>query len=296
MTTSEPRVATPPRQRFVAPPREAVDPACFDAPVFDAFGAHRAWLTAASWPTLAELNAALGERTHPHAGTRLHFVAQTPDLLADGLHYEQRIHAQGAIATRERNWHDLFNALVWIAHPALKAALNARQVADIARVGPRERTRGQCALTHFDEAGAIVLLRDAALLEAWDAHDWTTLFWRQRAAWSDGRAEVVVFGHALLEHALQPRPVHSAKCLAIMLEREAGGDETRSALAACARHIADDTLLTDPQQLRPLPLSGLPRWHPDGEQPSFYTLAPCFRPLREGRRYPAPLYPAAGAG
>lgn len=294
MTTSEPRVATPPRQRFVAPSRESVDPACYDAPVFDAFAAYRSWLLDAEWPTLQSLNAALGAPAHPQAGTRLHFVAQTPQLLGDGQHYEQRIHAQGAIATRERNWHDLFNALIWIAHPALKAALNARQVADIARVGSRERTRGQCALTHFDEAGAIVLLRDAALLDAWDAHDWPTLFWRERAAWIDGRAEVVVFGHALLEHALQPRPVHSAKCLAIVLDGDASDDAAQAALSLLARRIADGALLTDPQQLRPLPLSGLPRWHPEGEDPSFYARAPCFRPLREGRRYPPPLHLADG--
>jgi len=32
------------------------------------------------------------------------------------------------IATREHNWHDLLNALVWLRFPGLKSVLNRRQV------------------------------------------------------------------------------------------------------------------------------------------------------------------------
>jgi hypothetical protein len=45
--------------------------------------------------------------------------------------------------------------------------------------------------------------------------------------------------------------------------------------------------MNDPQELRPLPLSGIPGWHPDTCDPAFYATADCFRPLRAGRRYPA---------
>ncbi len=81
------------------------------------------------WPSVAALNA------HSRDAA-VRFVAQTPELLDDGLHYEQRILEHGGIATRERNWHDLLNALVWLRYPKLKRALNARQVGEIARVGP----------------------------------------------------------------------------------------------------------------------------------------------------------------
>ena len=59
-----------------------------------------------------------------------------------------------------------------------------RQVAEIDRVGSKQRSRAQCALTHFDEGGVIVLLRDPALLPLWNAHDWHGLFWRERMAWT----------------------------------------------------------------------------------------------------------------
>jgi hypothetical protein len=280
----------PKKQRFIAPARSQVDLRRFEAPIFDDFRRHASWWNDAAPPSFEAMNAALDAAIHPHSGAALRFVEQTPALLDDGLHYEQRIYERGEIATRADNWHDLFNALIWIEHGAIKAALNARQVADIARLGKTERSRAQCALTQFDEAGAVVLLRDPALLQRWDAHDWHGLFWQERAAWNDGRAKAIVFGHALLEHALQPHPVHTAKGIAVQIEAngKAGGATTASICAQVAAAIATGKLLNDPQDSRPLPLSGLPGWHPDALRESFFLEAPCFRPLREGRRYPSP--------
>jgi hypothetical protein len=263
--------------RYVAPAREAVDPAVFDRPPLSQWRQFDDVLQGPHWPRTDALNA----RWPP--GTRERFAAQTPALLADGLHYEQRIGATGVIATRERNWHDLFNALVWLRHPLLKRALNARQVTDIARVGPRQRTRGQCALTHFDEAGVVVLVRDAALLPLWDRHDWHDLFWRRRDAWLGGALEALVFGHALLEHALTPDKLLVGKALAVV-----GAPDSRAACEAIARDIAEGSLLCDPLELRPLPLSGIPGWHAQNEQEGFHRQAPCYQPLRPGRVYPAP--------
>jgi hypothetical protein len=272
------------RRRFVAPARGDVDPARFDAPIFGDFAAHAAWLRDRDWPSIDALNSAFGAPPHPYSGQPLCFVAQTPALLADGLHYERRIHDTGAIATRAGNWHDLFNALMWFERLPLKAAANLRQARDVARAG-NERTRAQCALTHFDEGGALVVLRDAALLAHWDAHDWESLFGRHADAWRDGRADVVVFGHALLEHALAPDPVHTAKCLVVHDEHATVDD----AIARAAAAIVVGACLTDPQELRPLPLSGLPGWHRHGVDAAFLRDAPCFRPLRAGRVYPPPL-------
>jgi hypothetical protein len=164
----------------------------------------------------------------------------------------------------------------------LTQTLNARQVAEIGKVGPTQRTRAQCALTHFDEGGVIVLLRDSALLALWDAHDWHGLFWRERAAWTDGRIEAVVFGHALLEHALWPAPLLVGKALVTMTQ----SGNVDDAVARVAESIDAGHLLNDPQELRPLPLSGIPGWHAGNVEESFYRQAPCFQPLRAGRSYP----------
>lgn len=274
------------RRRFVAPARETLDPRVFDAPIFREFRDQAAWLREARWPVVTQLDAALGAPRHPYGESTLRFVEQSPALLADGLHYEARIHRLGAIATRPENWHDLLNALVWLRWPRLKAALNLRQVRDVETHGPAQRSRAQCALTHFDEGGVIVVLRDAGLLPLWDAHAWSDWFDGSREAWQDGRIAIHVFGHALLENALEPGLLPTAKCIVVL--DEAGGVEPKPAAleTALADAIARGELLCDPQELRPLPLAGIPGWHAGAADAEFYTQAPCFRPLRPGRSYP----------
>jgi hypothetical protein len=264
--------------RYRAPAREAVDQAVFERPPLAAWSEYADLLRAEFWPELDALNARWPR------GARERFVAQTPALLADGRHYEQRIAEEGAIATRERNWHDLFNALAWLRHTPLKRALNAQQVAELAHAGRMQRTRPQCAFTHFDEAGVIVLLRDPRLLLLWDAHDWYGLFWRHRQAWQDGSIELLVFGHALLEHALTPERLLVGKAVVVVGNESIGA--ARAQVAAC---LAEGRLLRDPQELRPLPLSGIPGWHADNAREAFHRQTPCYQPLRPGRGYPLPL-------
>ncbi len=264
--------------RFLAPARTQVAPERFGHPVFAGYLRHLDLLAGPTWPALATLDERMAA-----VDPGIRFVRQDASLLADGCHYEQRIAATGRVATRPDNWHDLLNALVWIEHAPLKRALNARQVADIAAHGPRQRSRGQYALTHFDEAGVVVALDDPDLLAAWDRHDWPALMAGQAAPWH-GRARPLVFGHALLEHALHPWPWLVAKALVVRADRPLAQQ-----LGSLADAIRAGEALTDPLQLRPLPLAGLPGWHPDTALPDFHRRAPCFQPIRAGRRYPPPL-------
>lgn len=266
--------------RYVAPARGTIDPVVFERPPLAAWDDYAALLRGDAWPEVAALDARLP------AGCRERFAEQTRALLEDGLHYEARIHTHGVIATRAANWHDLFNALVWLRYPAIKRALNARQMAEIARMGPSTRSRPQYAMTHFDEAGVLVGVRDPSLLALWDAHDWHGLFWRRRAAWLDGTIQVEVFGHALLEHALSAGKLLVGKALVFACDASA---DAATLVAHCAAGIADGSLLRDPLELRPLPLSGIPGWHPDNGAEAFHRSAECYQPLREGRRYPAPV-------
>jgi hypothetical protein len=265
--------------RYVAPPREAVASAAFEQWPLVAWSEYSLLLRGAAWPSVETLNALLP------AGSRERFVAQTPALLADGLHYEERIAARGEIATREANWHDLFNALIWLRYPEIKRALNLQQVAEIARMGPKLRSRPQYAQTHFDEAGVVVILRNPALLSLWDTHDWHGLFWREREAWRDGSVELALFGHALLEHALTPSKLLVGKAVVFVAT---AGESRSSVLAFCAEAIAQGRLLRDPLDLRPLPLAGIPGWHAGNDDEAFHRDTACYQPLREGRRYPPP--------
>ncbi len=263
------------RRRFVAPARGPLTVACFAHPLFEDLTGYRDLAESADWPGIDTLNARL-----PLPGRR--FVAQDEALDADGLHYEVRV-AQGSIATRPHNWHDLFNALAWARYPALKAALNARQCLHVARNGTQRRDHAQQALTQFDEGGVIVWARAAALIRAWDCHDWSTLFRNQADHWRRGDIGIAaVVGHALMEQALLPERRLVGKCLVVL-----GGTREESVLRITAAIQAGQTLVT-PGELRPLPLAGIPGWHPRQDD-TFHAQADYFRPLREGRVYPRPL-------
>ncbi len=265
------------KRRFIAPSRSGQDVGVFAHPVFAGLSRFHDWLTSPDWPTLAQLNAAM-----PFAHKR--FVQQDQNLLDDGLHYEVRIAERHAIATRAENWHDLFNATIWCRYPAIKQALNARQLAHIATMGTAQRNRAQYALTQFDEAGVIVRVRDPSLLALWDRHDWSALFHQHASAWQSGDLRIAaVIGHALLEHALVPELLLVGKCLVVQGDVD---DEACIAAVACA--IAEGRALNDPQELRPLPLAGIPGWYP-GQDADFFAGAECFRPVRAGRAYPPPL-------
>jgi hypothetical protein len=282
--------ATAGRVRFIAPPRATLATIRFQHPVFAALAGFRPLLEGPAWPTVAELDAALQPLRHLGTGQPMALVAE--QALDDGDNYERRIFQRGQLATRADNWHDLFNALAWKRFPAIKSALNAAQVADMARLGLQQRSRRQYALTQFDEAGAIVVLREPGLLAHWDRHDWPALFGTHAEAWRDGRITLSVFGHALHEHALEPAMLLVAKSL-VLVANATFADADLDRLVAAA--IADGDCLADPQQLRPLPMAGIPGWHPGAQDARFFRQTPCFRPLRPGRRYPAPLEPAAPA-
>lgn len=271
--------------RFVAPERAAVDSRLFEQPVFAGLANFRELLQGPSWPCLAELNSMLQPLQHRVTARPLALLAQ--ESIDDDDNYERRIFQRGLIATRSGNWHDLLNALVWKHFPAIKSALNVGQVEDMARVGLRQRTRRQCAFTQFDEAGAVVVLRRARLLELWDRHDWDGLFRLERAAWEDGGITLRIFGHALFEHALNPDMLLVSKTLVIVDEEHRIADDGIDEWIATA--IAAGRCLGDPQELRPLPLSGIPGWHRQAQDAGFYRDQPCFRPVRAGRIYPGPL-------
>ena len=263
--------------RYIAPARGTVDPQVFGRMPLAAWHEYAGLLEESQWPTLDALNALLP------ADARTRFVAQDHQLLADGLHYEQRIAERGQIATRTGNWHDLLNALAWLRYPAIKQALNQRQMSEIARMGPKLRSRPQYALTHFDEAGVIVTLQDPALLPLWDAHDWHGLFWRQRQAWLNGSIRLKLFGHALLEHALNPDKLLVGKALVFQATCSVDASQVNT---CCAEAITTGQLLCDPLELRPLPLAGIPGWRVDNADEAFHLATACYQPRRAGREYP----------
>ena len=94
----------------------------------------------AEFPSLSDWNrvlAGLQPAIRVHAGHDLRFVAQEYGRLAFESQYEPRCYLRGEVQTRESNWHDFFNGLVWLAFPKAKAAINARHYLALTGPGPQ---------------------------------------------------------------------------------------------------------------------------------------------------------------
>ncbi|MEO8002436.1 MAG: DUF3025 domain-containing protein [Arenimonas sp.] len=258
---------------FISPLRENVNKSIFRHPVFRDVAEFLPWAEGDQWPDVESLNQSGVALQHAHTGLPLVFAKQTAELLNDGMHYEQRIFQRGLIATRENNWHDLFNAMMWLKYPQIKSALNARQWGDIEKHGLKTRTPSQCAMTLFDEAGAIVAMPEE-MLGCWKQHDWHGLFIEHADAWRTGRAQVAVFGHALLDHALVTETLLVAKC--IVLEDKS---DLTTYLERIGHSIHAGNSLRANSELRTLPLCGIPGWHAASDSAEFISTAACFSPL-----------------
>ena len=253
------------------------------APIFAPLQPLLSRLPGDRWPTQAELTA-LAAGIHTANGLPLTFV---PPAQADGhASYEATIAATGAVPTRTDNWHDLFNALCWMAWPLAKAAMNAQHVAILEERGPEEaRRRGpeRDALTLFDEGGVAVASSDPALLKLIRDFEWKELFWQRRSD-VEARMKFFAFGHACLEQSLEPYLGMVAKTVFVPV------DELFHALPAeaqvarvdelLARHFESRTRFPSPKSMAPMPVLGVPGWHFGAQDEAFYSDRDHFRGSR----------------
>ena len=180
--------------------------------------------------------------------------------------YDGSISARGEVPTRDADWHDLFNALVFASFPGSKHHLHARQFAQLrlriddgARKLPGVRSREQDALTLFDEGGCLVA-GDQAVLEPLRALESQASFYEALRAGIDKEQLVVApFGHALFEHKVAGlRGPSSFAFLLPLLElpRERAG-MLRALDAAFAAVLVNPQRFCSPAELRRLDLTDL---------------------------------------
>ena len=257
-------------------------------PPFDQF-AEFADLFASDWANdLCDLNALARKRLGPDR----RFAFSDP-LQPDGLHYEQRIAERGEIAMRVGSWHDFYGALMWLAFPHAKRAINACQVKDLALVGPKQRTRHQQAITHVDEAGLILACSPQAPLARMYEHDWEGLLFEVRADWQR-HTEVFMLGHSLLEiRQARPHDLLAAKVLPVMVDGDYWEQDWATRRARLDRIVSegllDGRLAADPKDLPTLPLAAIVGWDERNSDLEFVRSARCFRPKPAGRVYAPPV-------
>jgi hypothetical protein len=225
-------------------------------------------LQGADWPTLATLNTLAARRDLRNAtGLPLRFAPQTQRC---GQHeYESGIYTSGQVPSRERNWHDLFNALIWLTFPATKATLNAVHHAVLPQAA--NRTPASDAATVFDESGLVLVGEDESLAELLAARRWREALVLRRDDWRKVRAYIV--GHAVLEKLLTPWPGITAKSLFLKMPAETPPDQLDAAIA----QRWQSTAIAMPAALFPLPVLGIPGWWPANEKADFYADEKVFR-------------------
>ena len=267
--------------------------AMLQSPLFAPLHPALARMDEARFPGLDEYNALLAQRQPPIAvqsGKPLRFVAQEAGRLPFAGQYEPRCYLEGEVQTREDNWHDLFNALVWLIFPQSKAAINARHyrslVAGEGRKEPGEtgsqRGSGRDMLTLLDESGVLVPCADAELAGMLRDFRWKELFWHNRERLA-GAMGFYLYGHGLYEKALRPYVGMTGQGLILAVESGFFGWPEDRRLThldeALARCLAETGELS-PRNLTPVPLLGVPGWSDQSTREIFYEDSGYFRPRR----------------
>lgn len=261
-----------------------------ESPLFTPLHSILARLDTQSFPSLQDCNLLL-DAIQPtitvHSKAVLRFVSQLHGKLAFAEKYEQRCYLSGELQMRSHNYHDLFNALVWMTFPHTKAILNARHYHALIQeeaAGTTERGAVRDANTLFDESGVIVAYADGGSAALLRDFKWKELFWQQRAQTQAGMG-FYLFGHGLYEKALQPYIGMTGHGLLLCvpaeffmwpLEQQLGHLDT-----LLADYLSDRNNCATSRDLSPVPVLGVPGWAAENNKASYYDNSAYFR---SGRR------------
>ncbi len=235
------------------------------------------WL-AGGVPDLDALNAFASARgLVTGAGAPLRFVAPPGDHAG----YEERAWRCGEVATRSDNRHDLFNALIWLAFPRSKAAMNRRHHAALVaarQAGNAARGSLRDALTQFDECGVIVAGTAPELWQELRAHRWREVFAVRRTELLR-TTRFIVFGHASHDALAAPFVGLCGKALFVDVGSAWLDLPPALSLDQLDARLAKlfDTGEFSPRDWQPLPLLGIPGATSDNEQPDYYADTRQFR-------------------
>lgn len=203
-------------------------------------------------------------------------------------YYEQVIDQDNVIPTREQNWHDFFNGLIWCQFPRSKRLLNQMHARDIKAYGLNPRTPLRNRITHFDECGLVLVAtshRALALTNELAKHQWQDVLLDAKDLWHNELIPVV-FGHANLEMLLNPYPQLTAKwCVVDMSDGDYQHwdiEGFQNLDTRLEKELQQQPWLYEKGQLKPLPLVGIPGWECNQTQ-AFYAQTDIFRPKREKR-------------
>ena len=237
------------------------------------------------WPDFTALTHLIGcssRKIVTRSGKSVCFVPQKKSVCEFEAQYEARIYLTGEVQTRLNNWHDLFNALVWITFPNTKAELNQLHYQALSqewRTGNKQRGPLRDAATCFDESGVVVVCSDSNLIELLKNFEWKALFWAQRAALVE-RMKFFIFGHGLYEKALNPYVGMTGKGIVLSVAGDFFSQSLSVQLDAIDIMLVDFMRqhLSTTTDLTPVPVLGYPGWSSSNADETYYDNRQYFRP------------------
>ena len=250
-------------------------------------------LASASFPDMHHFNgllAAYRPAITVKQGHVLSFVPQEPGKMGFESRYEPRCYLNGEVQTRADNWHDLFNALVWLTFPASKAAINSRHFQALQESGSEDGSqRGSVRdmATLLDESGVIVVSSNALLLDMLRAFQWKELFWHERNKVREAMG-FYILGHGLYEKSLVPYIGMTGQGLLLQVPEEFFWWTLQARLTyldeQVAGYVNNPDLCTSTSELSPVPILGIPGWTAANNDATYYDNTAYFRPPRNTPR------------
>ena len=166
----------------------------------------------ADWPACAQYDELAREVPLAPDAKLPRFVDQNRDLVTRCGGYEEHVSKLSAVPTRQSNWHDFFNMVVWAHFPKLRWALNALHVDPNA--GPKDPRNGRAPAQNLaatlDEAGMLVTSTSPRVLAELQALRFKRAFWDMRAELLE-TTQFWLVGHGMLESLLTPHTALAAR-------------------------------------------------------------------------------------
>jgi len=226
-----------------------------------------------NWPTLSDYQSIFKLK---HIGITP--VAQATHIESFEDQYEPRVYLKQELQTRTENWHDFFNAMVWLSFPNTKKKLNSLHFDTASNREPgTNRSTLENRITQFDECGAVIITSNKNLLELIQNHQWKELFIEHKESF-ENEIKCVVFGHAIFEKALSPYIGMTCHCILIndnTLLKEAQEDNYTN-LDLHLASLWEDTPANEIGRFNALPILGIPGYWSD-QSVNFYDNEKYFR-------------------
>jgi len=231
------------------------------------FSSHSSWPTLSDYQTLFKLKK-IGITP----------VAQSTIIESFEDQYEPRVYLKKELQTRTENWHDFFNAMVWMSFPQTKKILNSLHFNTASKrdVGTNRSTL-ENRITQFDECGAIIISSNKTLLELIRKHQWKELFINHKQSF-ENEIKCVVFGHAIFEKSLTPYIGMTCHCI-LMEDEKLLKDAQNSNYTNLDKHIAKlwkHTIASKAARFNAFPILGIPDYWSD-QSNKFYSNDNYFR-------------------